>query len=69
MPKHIFLAFTLGVGEGTEYWYGLESIEGEDLSHIEKEFELIPADGMTEDELSIIRKWEKTPGAKARMQT
>lgn len=42
------------VDDAREYWLGIEADEELDLTEWE---DLIPADGMTAAELSVVRRW------------
>jgi hypothetical protein len=60
--RYIFRPLVLETGDdANEYWFGLnvhdDSIDVERLP-----FALIPAEGMTAAELSVVRHWFEMPG-------
>ena len=58
--RYILKVTTLVLADSaTEYWYGIEAGEGADLSAFADD--LIPAEGMTDDELAVVTKWIKVP--------
>jgi hypothetical protein len=55
MHRYIYNAVTLQLGDSsTEFWLGVESPERLDLAEYP---DFIPADGMSEAELSVVQGW------------
>lgn len=55
MPRYITRMAVLETADGaTEFWLGIIADADVDLSEWD---DLIPADGMTADELSVVSRW------------